>query len=139
MSYNDCPFIRSLYGDFFILAFRRNNPLSQKAGATYGELIITNYDPRPYIQPQFSMFPAEIENGDLVLVHEPTCGSLREINLRKKNEDETIHEPAPAGAGGETRNGREMSSGSNGPNDGDGDRSAQDPLDQPPDERGCGT
>ena len=63
VSYNDCPFIRSLYGDFYILAFRRNNPLSQKAGATYGELIITNYDPRPYIQPQFSMFPAEIENG----------------------------------------------------------------------------
>ena len=50
VSYNDCPFIRSLYGDFFILAFRRNNPLSQKAGATYGELIITNYDPRPYIR-----------------------------------------------------------------------------------------
>ena len=41
VSYNDCPFIRSLYGDFFILAFRRNNPLSQKVGATYGELIIT--------------------------------------------------------------------------------------------------
>ena len=47
VSYNDCPFIRSLYGDFYILAFRRNNPLSQKPGATYGELIITNYDPRP--------------------------------------------------------------------------------------------
>ena len=84
VSYNDCPFIRSLYGDFFILAFRRTNPLSQKAGATYGELIITNYDPRPYIQPQFSMFPAEIENGDLVLVHEPACGSLREIDPRRK-------------------------------------------------------
>ena len=87
VSYNDCPFIRSLYGDFFILAFRRNNPLSQKAGATYGELIITNYDPRPYIQPQFSMFPAEIENGDLVLVHEPTCGSLREINLARREKE----------------------------------------------------
>ena len=84
VSYNDCPFIRSLYGDFFILAFRRNNPLSQKPGATYGELIITNYDPRPYIQPQFSMFPAEIENGDLVLVHEPACGSLREIDSRRR-------------------------------------------------------
>ena len=87
VSYNDCPFIRSLYGDFFILAFRRNNPLSQKPGATYGELIITNYDPRPYIQPQFSMFPAEIENGDLVLVHEPTCGSLREINLARREKE----------------------------------------------------
>ena len=64
VSYNDCPFIRSLYGDFFILAFRKQTIPSQKAGATYGELIITNYDPRPYIQPQFSMFPAEIENGD---------------------------------------------------------------------------
>ena len=87
VSYNDCPFIRSLYGDFYILAFRRNNPLSQKPGATYGELIITNYDPRPYIQPQFSMFPAEIENGDLVLVHEPACGSLREINLARREKE----------------------------------------------------
>ena len=84
MSYNDCPFIRSLYGDFYILAFRRSNPLSQRAGATYDELIMTNYDPRPYIQPQFSMFPAEIENGDLVLVHEPACGSLREIDSRRR-------------------------------------------------------
>ena len=29
VSYNDCPFIRSLYGDFYILAFRRNNPLAE--------------------------------------------------------------------------------------------------------------
>ena len=87
VSYNDCPFIRSLYGDFYILAFRRSNPLSQRAGATYDELIMTNYDPRPYIQPQFSMFPAEIENGDLVLVHEPTCGSLREINLARREKE----------------------------------------------------
>ena len=102
MSYNDCPFIRSLYGDFFILAFRRNNPLSQKAGATYGELIITNYDPRPYIQPQFSMFPAEIENGDLVLVHEPACGSLREIDLQEGKRTWTLRKPVTHGnvAGG---------------------------------------
>ena len=137
VSYNDCPFIRSLYGDFYILAFRRNNPLSQKAGATYGELIITNYDPRPYIQPQFSMFPAEIENGDLVLVHEPACGSLREIYLRRR-EHETDKNDAPAGAGGEAGNGCEMSLGSNGPNDGDGDREAQYPADQPTDERSGG-
>ena len=139
VSYNDCPFIRSLYGDFFILAFRRNNPLSQKAGATYGELIITNSDPRPYIQPQFSMFPAEIENGDLVLVHEPVCGSLREINLRKRrNENETIHEPAPVGAGGSARHSGEMPSGSDGSDGGNSNRSAQYPPDQPPDERGSG-
>ena len=137
VSYNDCPFIRSLYGDFFILAFRRNNPLSQKPGATYGELIITNYDPRPYIQPQFSMFPAEIENGDLVLVHEPGCGSLREIYLRRR-EHETDKNNAPAGTGGEAGNGREMPTGSNGPNDGAGDRETQYPLDQPPDKRGSG-
>ena len=138
VSYNDCPFIRSLYGDFYILAFRRSNTLSQRAGATYDELIMTNYDPRPYIQPQFSMFPAEIENGDLVLVHEPTCGSLREIYLRRRNEHETDKNDAPAGAGGEAGNGREMSPGSNGPNDGDGDRSAQYPPGQPPDERSSG-
>ena len=56
-----------------------------------GELIITNYDPRPYLQPQVSMFPAEIENGDLVLVHEPSCGSLRERNLERKKNDEENH------------------------------------------------
>ncbi|MFR1989041.1 MAG: DNA adenine methylase [Oscillospiraceae bacterium] len=111
VSYNDCPFIRSLYGDFFILAFRRNNPLSQKPGATYGELIITNYDPRPYIQPQFSMFPAEIENGDLVLVHEPACGSLRKSISEEGDEHETDKNDAPAGAGGEAGNGCEMSAG----------------------------
>ena len=43
VSYNDCPFIRSLYGDFYILAFRRSNPLSQRAGATYDELITVSY------------------------------------------------------------------------------------------------
>ena len=91
VSYNDCPFIRHLYQDFYILAFRRNNPLSQKKNATYGELIITNYDPRPYLQPQVSMFPAEIENGDLVLVQKPACGSLREINLERKKHDEENH------------------------------------------------
>ena len=135
VSYNDCPFIRSLYGDFFISSHSAATiPSHREAGATYDELIITNYDPRPYIQPQFSMFPAEIENGDLVLVHEPTCGSLREIYLRRRNH-ETDKNDAPAGAGGEAGNGREMSPGSNGPNDGDGDRSAQYPPGQPPDER----
>ena len=138
VSYNDCPFIRSLYGDFYILAFRRSNPLSQRAGATYDELIMTNYDPRPYIQPQFSMFPAEIENGDLVLVHEPGCGSLREINIRKKNEDETIHEPASVGAGDSTGHSGALPVGGDGSDGGDGDRPAQYPPDQPTDERSGG-
>ena len=48
VSYNDCPFIRKLYQDYYILTFRRNNPLAQKKGAEFGELIITNYDPEPY-------------------------------------------------------------------------------------------
>ena len=96
VSYNDCPFIRHLYQDFYILAFRRNNPLSQKKNATYGELIITNYDPRPYLQPQVSMFPAEIENGDLVLVQKPVCGSLRKINLERKKNDEANHNTPPS-------------------------------------------
>ena len=30
---------------------------------------------------------AEIENGDLVLVHEPICGSLREINLARREKE----------------------------------------------------
>ena len=37
------------------------------------------------------MFPAEIENGDLVLVQEPACGSLREINLERTKHDEANH------------------------------------------------
>ena len=115
-----------------------NTPLA-KAGATYGELIITNYDPRPYIQPQFSMFPAEIENGDLVLVHEPNCGSLRKFiseegtNMKQTKTMLRLELEVKAG------NGCELSNGSNGPNDGDGDRQAQYPPDQPPDERGSGT
>ena len=46
LSYNDCPFIRKLYQDWYILSFQRSNPLSQKKGSSFGELIITNYDPR---------------------------------------------------------------------------------------------
>lgn len=51
LSYNDCPFIRQLYQDFYILAFKRGNPLAHKKGSEYGELIITNYDPRPLMTP----------------------------------------------------------------------------------------
>lgn len=49
VSYNDCSFIRKLYQDFFILAFRRATPLAKRQGAEYEELLITNYDPRPYL------------------------------------------------------------------------------------------
>ncbi len=63
VSYNDCPFIRQLYKDFYILAFRRANPLSQKKGAEYGEVIITNYDPRPYLT-QLTLFDMDTHIGE---------------------------------------------------------------------------
>lgn len=36
LSYNDCPFIRQLYQDFYILAFKRGNPLAIKRGLNTG-------------------------------------------------------------------------------------------------------
>lgn len=71
-SYNDCPFIRQLYGDFYILAFQRSNPLSHKKGVQYGELIITNYDPRPYLHKQLGLFDLEpTQMGGLILINIP--------------------------------------------------------------------
>lgn len=72
LSYNDHPFIRQLYKDYYILAFRRANPLSQKKGAEYGELIITNYDPRPYLN-QLTLFDMDSHIGefDMELVNIP--------------------------------------------------------------------
>ena len=63
VSYNDCPFIRQLYKNFYILAFRRTNPLSKKKGAEYGEVIITNYDPRPYLT-QITLFDMDTHIGE---------------------------------------------------------------------------
>lgn len=63
VSYNDCPFIRQLYRNFYILAFRRNNPLAQKSGAEYGEVIISNYDPRPYMR-QLTLFELDTHVGE---------------------------------------------------------------------------
>lgn len=71
VSYNDCPYIRNLYKDFFILAFRRANSLSQKQGAEYGELLITNYDPRPYLAHQLTLFDLETGDSGMELVHIP--------------------------------------------------------------------
>ena len=72
LSYNDCPFIRKLYRDFYILAFKRSNPLSHKKGAQYGELIITNYDPRPYLYKQLGLFDSEpTQMGGLILINIP--------------------------------------------------------------------
>ena len=68
VSYNDCPYIRNLYKDFYILAFTRQNPLAQKAGAKYYELIITNYDPRPFMSPP-NLFGSYVD--DMKLVRKP--------------------------------------------------------------------
>ncbi len=74
VSYNDCPFIRDVYDDFYILHFERQNCMSQTEGAIYEELLITNYDPRPMLEQrveQLNMFEPDAEKGRLVLVHEP--------------------------------------------------------------------
>ena len=71
LSYNDCPFIRKLYQDFYILALRRPNSLVQKPGAEYGELVITNYDPRPYLSKQLTLFDGQTGEWEMELVHIP--------------------------------------------------------------------
>jgi len=71
LSYNDCPFIRKLYQDYYILAFRRHNPLAQKKGAEFGELIITNYDPRPYMAKQLTLFDSQNSEWEMELVNIP--------------------------------------------------------------------
>ena len=71
LSYNDCPFIRKLYQDWYILSFQRSNPLSQKKGSSFGELIITNFDPRPYMTHQLNLFDEPLGEWELKLVHIP--------------------------------------------------------------------
>ena len=71
ISYNDCPFVRQLYKDYYILAFKRNNPLAQEKGSEYGELIITNYDPRPYMTAQLTLFEGNTGGRELEMVHIP--------------------------------------------------------------------
>lgn len=47
VSYNDCPYIRVLYQDYFITGITRINNLAQRyeGGCEFPEVIITNYDP----------------------------------------------------------------------------------------------
>lgn len=57
LSYNNCPFVWELYRDrFYIFSLVRENPLAQSKAATYRELILTNYDPRPYMEDQLDLF-----------------------------------------------------------------------------------
>ena len=72
LSYNDCWQIRNLYQDqFYILAFSRANPLAQQKDAEFGELLITNYDPRPYMSKQVSLFDAPEDKYEMELVNIP--------------------------------------------------------------------
>ena len=69
LSYNDCPLVRELYGDFYIFRTSRHDAMSHKEGQEYGELIITNYDPRRW--------GCQISLGESVkysLIHEPEGG-----------------------------------------------------------------
>lgn len=50
---------------------QRSNPLSQKRGSSFGELIITNYDPRPYMTSQMNLFDEPLGEWELKLVHIP--------------------------------------------------------------------
>lgn len=79
LSYNDCPFIRNLYKDFYILGFKRKNPMAKTKGSLYEELIITNYDPTPYMAAQLTMFDPGENSFELELQHVPT------EDLRRKN------------------------------------------------------
>jgi len=56
---------------WYILSFQRGNPLSQKKGASFGELILTNYDPRPYMTRQLNLFDESLGEWELKLVHIP--------------------------------------------------------------------
>lgn len=82
LSYNRCDTILNMYRDFFTLAFKRSNSLAQRKNAEYGELIITNYDPRPYMAMQTSLFGPDVDiTRDMELINIPEF-ELRDINLR---------------------------------------------------------
>ncbi len=83
VSYNYCPFICELYQDFYIFHTTRPNSMSQTAGSEYEEVVMTNYDPRPYAThraEQITLFQMEDDepdgDGQYTLIHEP------EKNLR---------------------------------------------------------
>ena len=73
LSYNKCQQILDLYkDDFFIYSLIRNNPLAQSEGSTYGELLITNFDPRPLMDTQMDLFaPAADSKWEPILLNVP--------------------------------------------------------------------
>ena len=76
VSYNNAPEIVELYKDFYIFYTTRANSMSRTEGAIYEELIMTNYDPRPFLQQKnhqmnlFSFLSFWTE-GDYKLIHSP--------------------------------------------------------------------
>ena len=77
VSYNNSPEIIELYQDFYIFHTTRPNSMSHKEGDVYEELIITNYDPRPYLQAknhQLNLFSliSMFSEGEYKLIHEPS-------------------------------------------------------------------
>lgn len=76
VSYNNAPEIVELYQDFYIFYTTRANSMSRKEGEVYEELIMTNYDPRKFLerknhQMNLFSFLNFWSEGDYQLIHEP--------------------------------------------------------------------
>ncbi|MGL4791608.1 MAG: DNA adenine methylase [Anaerotignaceae bacterium] len=76
VSYNNAPEIVQLYKEFYIFYTTRANSMSRKEGEVYEELIITNYDPRVFLEKknnQLSLFSAGnfSNDGDYKLIYQP--------------------------------------------------------------------
>ena len=73
LSYNNCPQAWNLYREnFFLFSLVRDNSMAKTSDAKYEELIITNYDPRPYMNIQLNLFaPTPKAKWELVLLHTP--------------------------------------------------------------------
>ncbi|MEG2383004.1 MAG: DNA adenine methylase [Oscillospiraceae bacterium] len=76
VSYNYAPEILELYQDFYIFYTTRPNSMSHKEGDAYEEIIMTNYDPRPFLKEksnQLTLFPVLniSDEGEYKLIHEP--------------------------------------------------------------------
>lgn len=86
VSYNNCPYIRELYDDFFIYEVERPNSQSKKKNNKYREYIMTNYDPRTFA-PQMSFFGDYDSRGKSCrLVHTPQRPLKVSEDLRMNNE-----------------------------------------------------
>ena len=73
VSYNCCPYILELYKEFYIFRTVRPNNMSQTAGSTYEELVMTNYDPRKSersvrLQPQSPINLKRLSSRSSVLI-----------------------------------------------------------------------